>query len=82
MMVPVGTSEARRQGRQGNGAAVRDRFEEADRAFFERVEKGFQDIAADEPRRVVLIDSTREMAAVRADIWRRTAALLEQAERA
>ena len=82
MMVPVGTSEARRQGRQGSGPAVRDRFEEADRAFFERVEKGFRDIAADEPRRVVLIDSTREMAAVRADIWRRTAALLEQAERA
>ena len=82
MMVPVGTSEARRQERQRNGPAVRDRFEEADRAFFERVEKGYQDIAASEPRRVVLIDSTRDMAAVRADIWRRTAALLEQAESA
>jgi len=82
MMVPLGTSEARRQERQGKGPAVRDRFEEADRAFFERVEKGFQEIAADEPRRVVLIDSTRDMAAVRADIWQRMAALLKQAESA
>lgn len=82
MMVPLVISEARRQERQGNGPAVRDRFEEADRAFFERVEKGFQEIAAGEPQRVVLIDSTRDMEKVRADIWQRTAALFKQAESA
>jgi dTMP kinase len=82
MRVPPVISEARRQERQGNGPAVRDRFEEADRAFFERVEKGFQQIAAAEPQRVVLIDSTRDLEKVRADIWDRTVALLKQAESA
>ena len=55
---------------------LRDRMEEADRAFFERVQKGFHAIAAAEPKRVRIIDATREVAAVSEDIWRVVAPLL------
>ena len=82
LAVPLEVSEARRRQRQGNGPAVRDRFEEADRAFFERVEAGFRQIAAEEPQRVALIDSTREVEKVSADIWSRVASLLRQTGRA
>ncbi|HKS38079.1 MAG TPA: dTMP kinase [Verrucomicrobiae bacterium] len=81
LAVPLEVSEARRRQRQGNGPAVRDRFEEADRAFFERVEAGFRQIAAEEPQRVALIDSTREVEKVSADIWSRVASLRTQAGR-
>lgn len=67
--VPVATSEARRATRKG-GSPERDRMEEADRAFFERVEQGYQAIARAEPERVRVIDATRSIEAVAADIWR------------
>jgi len=63
--VPVEVSEARRQSRQG----VRDRMEEADRDFFQRVEQGYLAIAAAEPRRVRLIDATQSIEAVSARVW-------------
>ena len=50
-------------------APVRDRMEEADRAFFERVEAGFLAIAAAEPARVRLVDATQNVEAVAAAIW-------------
>jgi dTMP kinase len=65
--VPVQVSEARRASR---GSAVRDRFEEADRAFFRRVESGYDAIAAAEPKRIRVIDATRSIDEVRAEIWR------------
>ena len=70
--VPVTVSEARRLERQTGqpGAAPpRDRMEEADRAFFERVQLGFHAIAAAEPKRVRLIDATQSIEAVSAKIW-------------
>jgi dTMP kinase len=81
LAVPLEISEARRRQRQSNGPAVRDRFEEADPAFFERVEVGFRQIAAEEPQRVALVDSTRDVEKVRADIWSRVASLLKQTGR-
>ena len=57
-------------------AELRDRFEEADRAFFRRVEQGFQQIAAAEPERVVVVDATQSIAAVHDDLWRHVAAHL------
>lgn len=81
LAVQLEVSEARRRQRQGNGPAVRDRFEEADRAFFERVEVGFRRIAAEEPQRVALIDSARDVEKVRADIWSRVAPLVKRAGR-
>ena len=49
---------------------LRDRMEEADRAFFERVHQGFAAIAAAEPQRVRLIDATAGIDAVHATVWR------------
>jgi dTMP kinase len=54
---------------------LRDRMEEADREFFERVQQGFHAIAAAEPDRVRIIDATRELATVTEDIWRVAAPL-------
>ena len=55
---------------------LRDRMEEADRAFFERVQKGFYAIAAAEPKRVRIIDATREVSTVSEDIWQAVAPFL------
>jgi dTMP kinase len=60
---------------------LRDRMEEADRDFFERVEKGYKAIAADEPERVCTIDSTEPLETVRAAVWRRTEPLLAEPNR-
>ncbi len=70
--VPVAVSEARRHTRQaaGGAAAIRDRMEEADRAFFERVHNGFRAIATAEPNRVRIIDATRPVEEVSAAIWK------------
>jgi len=54
---------------------LRDRMEEADREFFERVQKGFRAIAAAEPKRVRIIDATQELATVSEDTWRVVAPL-------
>jgi dTMP kinase len=73
LRVPIEVSEARRVAR---GAAERDRFEEADREFFRRVEQGYDAIARGEPQRVKVIDATRAMEQVAEDIWRETEPLL------
>lgn len=70
--VSVAVSEARRQARlakAGQGTSMRDRLEEADRAFFERVHLGFQAIAAAEPERVRVVDATGEVPVVEQMIW-------------
>lgn len=66
LQVPLAVSEARRAAR---GAGGRDRFEEADRDFFERVETGYQAIATAEPERVRVLDATRSVDAVAVDVW-------------
>lgn len=76
LSIPTEISEARRRARQANTAGPRDRFEEADRAFFERVDQGFRRIAAAEPERVKLVDATQSIDAVHDDIWRHVAAQL------
>ncbi len=69
--VPVETSESRRQARGRGQMPTRDRFEEAERAFFERVEKGFQAIARAEPGRFAVLDATGSIEAVAAEVWAR-----------
>lgn len=70
LLVPVKVSEARRKARLLPGLeAVRDRMEEADRGFFERVEAGYQQLAAEEPQRVRAIDATAGMEEVSRAIW-------------
>jgi dTMP kinase len=55
---------------------LRDRMEEADRAFFERVHVGFAAIAAAEPKRVRVIDATGSIEAVSAFVWKAVQPLL------
>jgi len=51
------------------GEAQRDRMEEADRNFFERVEKGYRAIAQAEPERVRWVDATQSAEKVTGEIW-------------
>jgi len=71
--VPLEVSEARRTSR---GHTQRDRFEEADREFFRRVEAGFAAIARAEPHRVKVIDATQSIEAVAEAVWRHVSPLL------
>jgi dTMP kinase len=59
---------------------LRDRMEEAGRDFFERVEKGYEAIAAAEPRRILAIDATQPLEAVADAIWRRVGPMLGQTD--
>jgi dTMP kinase len=92
LLVPVHVSEARRQMRQAKLLEVphekaamaplpfdeklRDRMEEADRSFFERVEKGYEAIVAAEPNRVRQIDATKSKEVVAERIWEVVSPLL------
>lgn len=67
--VPPEVSAERLRSRQENLPFVRDRIEEADRKFFERVAHGFGVIAAAEPDRVKLINGAQPIEAVCAAIW-------------
>jgi dTMP kinase len=70
LLVPVKVSEARRKARLLPGLeTVRDRMEEADRGFFERVEQGYARLAEEEPNRVRSIDATARPAEVTREIW-------------
>jgi dTMP kinase len=63
------TSAARLASRQSGQPVTRDRFEEADRAFFERVAGGYKAIAAAEPGRVKVVDAAGSLDAVSEAIW-------------
>ena len=67
--VPPEVSAARLRSRQANLPFVRDRIEEADRKFFERVAHGFGVIAATEPQRVKSINGVKPVEMVCAKIW-------------
>jgi dTMP kinase len=69
LQVPPDVSAERLRSRQANLPFVRDRIEEADQAFFARVAHGYRAIAANEPRRVKVIDGARPMDMVCASIW-------------
>ncbi len=69
LSVPITVSEARRASRSETTPALADRFEQLDRAFFERVERGFQAVAAAAPSRVKVIDATQSVESVSNAIW-------------
>ncbi len=73
LMVPVDVSETRRVSRQMDSAPARDRMEEADRDFFQRVEDGYKAIAAKDPGRIHVIDATQSIESVAKAIWAQTA---------
>src|SRR5438105_2309004 len=76
LMVPIAVSEARRLQRQTAEPSPPDRIEQAGRAFFERVEKGYRAIAAAEPKRTRLIDAAQSAQAVSDRIWALVSPLL------
>jgi dTMP kinase len=69
VQVPPEVSEERLRSRQENLPFVRDRIEEADRKFFERVAQGFSMVAATEPQRVKVINGAQAVETVCTDIW-------------
>src|SRR5690242_3764059 len=74
--VPVEVSRERLASRQSTLPFMRDRIEEADPIFFERVRKGYQAIAQADPKRVQIIDATGSVEAVSTNIWKRIEPLL------
>ena len=69
LLVPQEVSEQRRLARQATLPFIRDRIEEADRGFFERVAQGYEAIAAAEPQRVKTLDATGTIEQLSAAIW-------------
>ena len=69
LTVPQEISEFRRAVRQSTLPFMRDRMEEADRKFFERVTLGYQAIAAAEPNRIRVLDGSASTEAVCEKIW-------------
>ena len=77
LQVPRQLSAERLLARQSTLPFMRDRIEEADRAFFDRVAKGYRAIAAAEPQRVREIDAAGSLAEIAAAIWKLVAPLLQ-----
>jgi dTMP kinase len=62
-------SKRRLRARQTPRPSLRDRMEEADQGFFQRVDEGYRAIAAAEPKRVRPIDATGTVEEVETAIW-------------
>jgi dTMP kinase len=77
LRVPLAVSEQRRAARQA-ATPERDRFEETDRGFFERVEAGYDYLGAAEGDRVRTIDATKSIDEVAEAIWLFVKPLFEQ----
>jgi len=67
--VPPEVSAMRLRSRQENLPFVRDRIEEADQKFFERVAHGFSVVAASDPARIKPINGAQPVETVCAQIW-------------
>ena len=79
--VAAETSAERLRSRQTNMPFVRDRIEEADQKFFERVAHGFGVVAANEPQRVKFINGAQPINIVCAKIWELVQPLLPKVGR-
>jgi dTMP kinase len=69
LLVSHELSEQRRRGRELALGTEGDRFERAEREFFERVEQGYLAIAQAEPQRVRLIAADKAPDQVSSQIW-------------
>ncbi len=70
LLVSQTISEQRLLARQSTMPFMRDRMEEADRSFFERVAKGYEAIASTEPHRVVTVDAGIDVDSLERAIWK------------
>ncbi len=68
--VEASVARARRRNLAPGGAANENRFEQENRAFFQRVHEAYQAIARRQPRRVAMVDARRAIETVHADIVR------------
>ena len=66
---PAAVSEERLRSRQSTLPFIRDRIEQADRKFFERVAHGYEAIAASEPERIRVINGAQPLDVVCSEIW-------------
>jgi len=82
MVVSHEVSQERLLARQSTLPFMRDRIEEADRGFFERVARGYQAIAAAEPQRVRVIQGIGSTEAIESAIWKTVEPLLSRTVRA
>jgi dTMP kinase len=80
LKVPIKISELRRAARMQSSAAGRDRIEEAGRAFFERVNLGYDEVSAADPARIRVIDATGTIDAVAEEIWKWVGPLVDEPE--
>jgi len=71
LAVPPEISEERRLARQATLPFMRDRMEEADRHFFERVAEGYKALAAAEPQRVHYVHGVGDVNEIHQTIWKR-----------
>jgi len=69
LQVPPQVSDERLRSRQSTLPFVRDRIEEADKDFFERVVQGYRAIAAAEPGRIQVVNGSGGIENVCAKIW-------------
>jgi thymidylate kinase len=76
LLVSPELSRERQLARQATMAFLRDRIEEADRCFFERVAKGYQALAAAEPKRIRALDASKSVPELQAAIWKLVAPLV------
>jgi dTMP kinase len=76
LRVPPEISAARLASRQATLPFIRDRIEEADQAFFNRVSQGYEALAAAHPERIQTIDASSTIEAVSNSIWSRVERLL------
>jgi dTMP kinase len=72
--LPAEEGLARAKARRGDGAA--DRFEGEKLEFHRALREAFRAIAAQDPRRCVLVDASRHPDQVAADVWREVEARL------
>ena len=79
MTVSAQVSAERLRSRQATLPFVRDRIEEGDRAFFERVARGYEMIALAEPHRVKKVDGAGSVESVHESVWRQVEKLLSRA---
>jgi len=77
LLAPPEVSAGRLLARQATMPFVRDRMEEADASFFERVARGYRALAAAEPQRVKLIDAAGDVQEVREAVWRAVQPILK-----
>ena len=81
MVVPQEVSEERRLARQSTLPFMRDRMEEADSSFFQRVAAGYRAIAAAEPNRFHTLHAVGSVEQIREAIWKLVTSVLPSQKR-